>query len=104
MPYTNTKGGWKYRKDVSGKTFYIETVDTGHTKTFIGEIGGGLHTHEEIEANAKLVASAPELLRTCLNALEDVKKLNKQLIQEGKHGYTLMETELSNAIKLALGL
>ena len=49
-------------------------------------------------------ASDSELLRTCLNALEDVKKLNKQLTQEGKHGYTLMEIELSNAIKLALRL
>jgi hypothetical protein len=72
MSYTNTKGGWKYRKDVSEKTFYIETVDMEHTKTFIGEIGGGLHTPEEIESNAKLVSSAPDLLealRVCYASL-----------------------------------
>jgi hypothetical protein len=60
--YTNTKGGWKYRKDVSGKAFYIETVDMEHAKTFIGEIGGGLHTPQEIEDNAKLVATAPKMV------------------------------------------
>ena len=60
--YTNTKGGWKYRKDVSGKSFYIETVDMEHTKTFIGEIGGGLHSPQEIEANAKIVATAPKMV------------------------------------------
>lgn len=62
MSFTNTKGGWKYRKDVSGKSFYIETVDMAHTKTFIGEVGGGLHTESEIEANARLISSAPQLM------------------------------------------
>jgi len=55
------------------------------------------------EGNARLIASAPELLKACQNALKDVQKLNKQLIEEGKHGYVLMENELNEAIKLALG-
>lgn len=54
------------------------------------------------EGNARLIASAPELLKACQNALKDVQKINKQLIEEGKHAYVLMETELKEAIKLAL--
>ncbi len=54
--------GWKYRKGISKNTFYIETVDNEHSKTFIAEVGGGLHTPEEIEANAKLISAAPHLL------------------------------------------
>lgn len=53
--------------------------------------------------NGYLIASAPNLLKACQNALKDIQKLNKQLIEEGKHGYVLMENELNEAIKLALG-
>jgi hypothetical protein len=53
--------------------------------------------------NGHLIASSPELLNACQNALKDVQKLNKQLIEEGNHGYILMENELNEAIKLALG-
>lgn len=55
------------------------------------------------EGNAKLIASAPELLKACENALKAVQKLNAQLIAEGKHGYILMENELNDAINSAVG-
>ena len=54
------------------------------------------------EANAKLIAAAPDLLEACQNALNDIKKLNIQLISEGKHGYVLMENELNAAITKAV--
>lgn len=66
----HTSGEWKYRPDISGNSFYIETVDQSHNKTFIGEIGGGLQSKTEIEANAKLVSVAPELLEACQEALK----------------------------------
>jgi hypothetical protein len=37
------------------------------------------------------------------NALLDIRKINKQLIEEGKHGYVLMENEVQAAIDLSVG-
>jgi len=64
-----TTGPWTYRLDVINKSFYIETEYMSHQNTFIGDIGGGLQTQEEIEANAQLVANAPDLLK----ALEECR-------------------------------
>lgn len=70
METKHTPGSWKIRPNsVGGFGFYIETVDQSHDKTFIGDVGGGLHTQPEIEANAKLIAAAPDML----NALIEVK-------------------------------
>lgn len=52
-------------------------------------------------SDAKLICAAPELLKACKNALKDVQKINKQLTEEGKHGYVLMENELLQAINMA---
>jgi hypothetical protein len=68
-----TKGEWEYRNDVVDRGFYIETVDKSHQNTFIGYIGGGLQSKTEIEANAKLISSAPEMfcaLESSLQMLE----------------------------------
>lgn len=51
------------------------------------------------EANAKLIAAAPDLLKACISALKDVQEINKMLIANGHHGYILMETELDEVIK-----
>jgi hypothetical protein len=60
-----TQGKWSYRPTVTKYGYYIETVDQN---TFIGKIGGGLQSKSEVEANAALVASAPEMYRD-LNSL-----------------------------------
>lgn len=70
----HTKGPWSYRPDVVEKGFYIETVDMSHKNTFIGDVGGGLQSKKEIEGNAKLIATAPELLAS---AAENCKAFNK---------------------------
>lgn len=61
--FKGTKGKWKYRPDAVDKGFYIETEDDNRFDSFIGDVGGGLQTKKEIEANAKLIAAAPELLK-----------------------------------------
>lgn len=88
--------GWKavpYPKErqVGFSTHEIHFSDDGEC---VAEVVHG-------EANAKLIAAAPELLKACINSLKDVQKLNKELIKEGKHGYVLMENELNDAIKKA---
>lgn len=62
MEFKGTKGKWKYRPAVSKGCYYIETIDQSHNETFIGEVGGGLQSQEATKANARLIASSPELL------------------------------------------
>jgi len=78
----------------------INEIRTAKNKLSICAINPHLVNYAE---NGKLIASAPELLKACQNALKDIQKLNKQLIEEGKHGYILMENELNDVINLAVG-
>lgn len=71
-----TQGEWSYRPTATNNGYYIETVDQSHQNTFIGEVGGGLQSKSEIEANAKLVAAAPELLEACERALQVLEQEN----------------------------
>lgn len=43
------------------------------------------------------------MMKALHNALLDIRKINKQLIEEGKHGYVLMENEVQAAIDLSVG-
>lgn len=59
----HTPGPWRYSPQVvPSYGFYIQTEDMSHKNTFIGDVGGGLQQPQEIEANAKLIAAAPELM------------------------------------------
>ena len=72
METKHTPGPWKYRPAIMSG-FYVETVDQSHDNSFIGEVGGGLQSKQEIIANAKLVAAAPDLLEAlneCIAALK----------------------------------
>jgi len=62
--------GWQldmYKKDVSGPKDF-----QGNVATAIG------NTKEEAEANAKLIASAPELLHQLQTAVEHIKNIQKK--------------------------
>lgn len=65
----HTKGPWKFDKIAYSRdlNFHIQTVDMKHKNTFIGEVGGGLQSNHEIEANARLISAAPELLEVVEN-------------------------------------
>lgn len=83
MEIKHTPGPWVFRPDVTDQGFYIETLDKTHRKTFIADIGGGLQSMEEIKANAKLIAAAPEMLY----ALKKLVNLKKYKEDNGKDDY-----------------
>jgi hypothetical protein len=85
--------GWKVaNRETNGeKGFEIHWSDDGECVT----------DHVYKRTDADLIAAAPELLIACKNALTDIRRLNVQLIAEGKQGYVLMENELNNAINKA---
>ncbi|GAL83453.1 hypothetical protein MYP_680 [Sporocytophaga myxococcoides] len=70
---THTPGPWTFiEQPVKSLGYYIQS-----SNAFIGEVGGGLQTSEEILENAILVASAPDLLAENIK----LKKEKEELIQ-----------------------
>jgi hypothetical protein len=77
----HTPGPWEYRKgydnianaDIRGEGIAgtIRDTDTGWNIARIWETG------KRTEANAKLIAAAPELLEACREAQELIKKFSK---------------------------
>lgn len=70
--FKGTPGPWveSIASSAGYLTLHIQTVDTSHRNTFIGEIGGGLQSEEQIHANARLIATAPELLEALMNLID----------------------------------
>lgn len=84
MDTKHTPGPWTYTpQPVESNGFYIQTFDMSHRNTFIGEAGGGLQTPQEIKANAKLIAAAPDLLE----ALEALMEEYENIGNTGDCGY-----------------
>ena len=63
-----TKGNWIFRSD-GYDNYYIELDDISNKNSYIGEIGGGMQHDYEVKANARLIASSPELLDACKKVL-----------------------------------
>jgi len=85
----HTPGPWKYRNNAVDKGYYIQSKTA-----FIGDVGGGLQSKEEIKANAALISAAPELL-------EALKTCYASLCTYGQHPIISMQVE--NAIAKAEG-
>lgn len=102
MPINYTQGPWKYRPEVvPAHGFYIETEDMSHNKTFIGEVGGGLHSMAEVEANAKLVSASPDLLNACKAALSYIREIPTDFDEGLEEGDISLVDQLKMAIEKA---
>lgn len=64
----HTPGDWKAGERDSGVTFIFDDDDKA-----LHQVGG--RTLEQIEANAKLIAAAPEMLEVCKEALRMYEKV-----------------------------
>jgi len=61
MEFKGTEGKWNYyEQPITG--FYIQTIGKHPNDSFIADIGGGVQSKKEIEANALLISKAPEML------------------------------------------
>jgi hypothetical protein len=90
MEFKGTKGKWNYyEQPITG--FYIQTIGKHPDDSFIADIGGGLQSKKEVEANALLISKAPEMmemLKQCVETLEFGGQIGftytvaKQLIKE----------------------
>lgn len=97
----HTKGPWRYNKTPYGDytEFKIQTVDMSHSHTFIGEVGGGLQSDAEIEANAKLISAAPELLEALQGLVELGKRPASQTDSKDYHAYLKAKEVIKKAIE-----
>mgnify|MGYP003999793669 CR=1 FL=1 len=88
----HTQGKWEL--SIKGVAFYIE-ADTLNGEEHIAEVFG--HSVSEVEANARLIASAPELLE----ALLDTMTIANNFINN-HDGHIMSETyeTIDNAIEI----
>jgi len=106
--FKGTQGKWIAKTQVIIRHgFYIETVDKSFNNSFIGEVGGGLQSITEIQANALLISKAPEMLKMLEAVLYridfseevwrgDKGELFEQEIQSLVDSATNLESEATN--------
>lgn len=100
MKTQHTKGEWELQY-VSGVCIGVGTELTDHyfqmiVNTILPDNDEDYETQsKEIEANAKLIAAAPELLEACTRALESIKIY-------AKDGYIMKGTEAENLLRNAI--
>jgi len=105
--FKGTKGPWSYRPDASGDTFYIETEDKDRFDSFVGDVGGGLQLKHEIEANAQLVSTSPELLsdlQDFVRYTEYFFDFEKTVMNDKEHQFLILKNQAKRTINKSLNL
>ena len=100
----HTPGPWEYVRETEYMGGYPYTVahkvKVGQELLTVGCHGYGWEPGKEMEANAHLVAAAPELLEACKDALAFVEELDRRGIAQEWSG----EGALKAAIEKAEGV
>lgn len=99
MELKHTPGEWNNRPFGIKRLFQLEENSTtvmNNDDTLIAIVGG--QTDEELEANAKLMAAAPDLLRATERSLEIFKKLiGGGRLTMPAEDYNLLENAINKA-------
>ncbi len=102
-----TKGNWYISKTVpygDGDCYHIQS-DINTDETFIGEVGGGLQDNAQVEANAKLIAAAPDLFKALEMAMYEMKDWHEYNYNQidsfdnnGTNNERDMQSDIANSI------
>ena len=91
MEFKGTKGNWEAKS-----TDNHSWVDSGSVLHQIADVYG--YSAKDSQANAKLIAAAPELLEACTHALE----MCNDLVMPTENDLKIMSGRLKQAINKAL--
>ncbi|GIZ08340.1 hypothetical protein [Flavobacterium sp. UMI-01] len=91
--FKGTKGKWIYNKELQQHSGYRIIVSESNKIIHKSENKNGL-SEEEIEANAKLIASAPELLETLTKLHQAISSGNIHSLSEWNYKAKVLTYEI----------
>ena len=80
----HTKGKWEYSKVANFSDTLVSFINCGEVAIAQTRTNTYNSTKEETEANARLIASAPDLLKACEETVNLLKWLNEHLTENGR--------------------
>jgi hypothetical protein len=102
MEMNHTPGPWIYKAQGDAQEFVLlKEREDGKLDWLVSFRDNGQHWSEHQEANAKLIAAAPELLEACITALADTEGLLSEEFELNPANLKATIETLSKAIKKA---